>query len=127
MLSISGAFLLCCNFLCPCFRSKCNDISEDPVLGGDSSSCEGGFSTVDKAELPNGAGCCFKASKEEKNIIHRDVKASNILLTEGFTAKVADYGFATSGPTEKTRLTFETKVKGTAGYTRIYQYLSPHT
>lgn len=52
----------------------------------------------------------------EKQIIHRDVKSSNILLTEGFRAKVADFGFARLGPAEANQTHILTKVKGTAGY-----------
>ena len=52
----------------------------------------------------------------DKPIIHRDVKSSNIMLTENFRAKVADFGFSREGPMESGATHVMTKVKGTAGY-----------
>lgn len=52
----------------------------------------------------------------EKQIIHRDVKSSNILLTEGMRAKVADFGFAKLGEMDSDKTHVSTKVKGTVGY-----------
>ncbi|GJP37965.1 hypothetical protein CLOM_g22410 [Closterium sp. NIES-68] len=51
----------------------------------------------------------------ESNIIHRDFKASNILLAEDYSARLTDFGMARAGP-DGGETHISTRVMGTLGY-----------
>ncbi|EOX94874.1 Receptor-like kinase in in flowers 3 [Theobroma cacao] len=67
-----------------------------------------------KIALGTARGLAYLHYGAQPAIIHRDIKASNILLDEMFEAKVADFGLAKFTPEGMTHLS--TRVAGTMGY-----------
>ncbi|KAF0899480.1 hypothetical protein E2562_019970 [Oryza meyeriana var. granulata] len=73
---------------------------------------EGGYGPVYKAGIARGLSYLHEESTVR--IVHRDIKASNILLDPGLTPKISDFGLAKLYDEKKTHVS--TKVAGTFGY-----------
>ncbi|XP_043701680.1 PTI1-like tyrosine-protein kinase At3g15890 [Telopea speciosissima] len=67
-----------------------------------------------KIAIGSAEGIAYLHHHAIPHIIHRDIKASNVLLDSDFQAQVADFGFAKLIPDGATHVT--TGVKGTLGY-----------
>ncbi|XP_078151474.1 receptor-like kinase in in flowers 3 [Carex rostrata] len=67
-----------------------------------------------KIALGTARGLAYLHYGAQPAIIHRDIKASNILLDSDFEAKVADFGLAKFAPEGMTHVS--TRVAGTMGY-----------
>ncbi|XP_062168209.1 putative serine/threonine-protein kinase [Alnus glutinosa] len=64
--------------------------------------------------LGTASGLAFLHEEAEPHIVHRDIKASNILLDGNFHPKIGDFGLAKLFPDNVTHLS--TRVAGTVGY-----------
>ncbi|KAL4555108.1 hypothetical protein LXL04_037719 [Taraxacum kok-saghyz] len=59
-------------------------------------------------------GLAYLHEEVQPHVIHRDIKASNILLDEDFTPKISDFGLAKLFPSHLTHVS--TRIAGTQGY-----------
>lgn len=77
--------------------------------------CPLDWDTRMKIALDAARGLAYLHEDSQPCVIHRDFKASNILLENNFNAKVADFGLAKQAPEGRTNY-LSTRVMGTFGY-----------
>ncbi|KAK7269599.1 hypothetical protein RIF29_22332 [Crotalaria pallida] len=77
--------------------------------------CPLNWDTRMKIALDAARGLAYLHEDSQPCVIHRDFKASNILLENNFNAKVADFGLAKQAPEGRANY-LSTRVMGTFGY-----------
>ncbi|XP_057949290.1 cold-responsive protein kinase 1 [Malania oleifera] len=84
------------------------------LLGGDHSSIQFSWRTRTRICIGVARGLAYLHEEVRPRIVHRDIKASNILLDKDLTPKISDFGLAKLIPVNMTHVS--TRVAGTIGY-----------
>jgi serine/threonine protein kinase len=90
-----------------------NDLAKT-LLGRRQSSIQFNWRMRRRISIGIAKGLAFLHEEVRPHIIHRDIKASNILLDKDFTPKISDFGLAKLIPPNTTHVS--TRVAGTIGY-----------
>nr|XP_043622730.1 cold-responsive protein kinase 1-like isoform X2 [Erigeron canadensis] len=91
-----------------------NNSLDHALLGKKSHTIELDWKRRSKICIGTARGLAYLHEELEPHIVHRDIKASNILLGEGFIPKIGDFGLAKLFPDSITHIS--TKLAGTTGY-----------
>lgn len=98
-----------------CYELVPNGSLESWLHGPLGVNCPLDWDTRMKIALDAARGLAYLHEDSQPCVIHRDFKASNILLENNFHAKVADFGLAKQAPEGRTNY-LSTRVMGTFGY-----------
>uniref|UniRef100_A0ACD5UVQ9 Uncharacterized protein n=2 Tax=Avena sativa TaxID=4498 RepID=A0ACD5UVQ9_AVESA len=91
-----------------------NNSLQQTLLGSRYSSIQFNWEARVKIAIGVARGLAFLHEEIRPHIIHRDIKASNILLDKDLTPKISDFGLARLLPPNATHVS--TRVAGTLGY-----------
>ncbi|PSR85452.1 LRR receptor-like serine/threonine-protein kinase [Actinidia chinensis var. chinensis] len=91
-----------------------NNSLAQTLLGGGHSSVQFNWQTRTTICIGVARGLAYLHEEVRPHIVHRDIKASNILLDKDLTPKISDFGLARLIPANMTHVS--TRVAGTIGY-----------
>ncbi|KAH0455971.1 hypothetical protein IEQ34_016003 [Dendrobium chrysotoxum] len=91
-----------------------NNSIAQTLLGRNRSNIQFSWATRSKICIGVARGLAFLHEEHQPHIVHRDIKASNVLLDKNLTPKISDFGFARLLPSNATHIS--TGVAGTLGY-----------
>ncbi|XP_072954725.1 cold-responsive protein kinase 1-like isoform X1 [Typha angustifolia] len=91
-----------------------NNSLAQTLLGSDHSNIQFNWRTRVKICIGVARGLAFLHEEVHPHIVHRDIKASNILLDKDLTPTISDFGLAKLLPPNMTHVS--TRVAGTIGY-----------
>uniref|UniRef100_A0A251S971 Putative phosphorylase kinase, gamma catalytic subunit n=1 Tax=Helianthus annuus TaxID=4232 RepID=A0A251S971_HELAN len=91
-----------------------NNSLDHAILGKKSNAIELNWEKRSKICIGTARGLAYLHEELKPHIVHRDIKASNILLDKNFAPKIGDFGLAKLFPDSITHIS--TKLAGTTGY-----------
>ncbi|KAK3198428.1 hypothetical protein Dsin_021843 [Dipteronia sinensis] len=91
-----------------------NNSLAQTLLGGGHSSIQFSWRARSRISIGIARGLAFLHEEVRPHIVHRDIKASNILLDKDLMPKISDFGLAKLIPPNMTHVS--TRVAGTIGY-----------